>query len=209
MVFLNPLTNEEEKKLLDLYFEGNEKERKTAKDKLIEHNLRLVAHIAKKFRDNQQIEQEDLLSIGTIGLVKAVNTFKPNKNIKVSTYASKCIENEILMYIRTSKKSKFDISLNDYQSEDVHGKTVSLLDKLIDETADVSKIVINNDSIEMIFKRMDECLNETEKYVIINRYGIGCISKTQNEISEELDISRSYVSRIEKKSLEKLKKIIE
>lgn len=195
------LSAKEEKEYLQLFKSGDI----NAKNKIIEHNLRLVAHITKKYASNPN-EHDDLISIGTIGLIKAVNTFDENKGIKLATYASRCIENEVLMYFRGTKKSSQDISINEPIDSDSEGNPLTLMDIIsIDDTiADDINLKIQ---INQLYKFIDEIKDEREKTIIILRYGLyGNPSLTQNQIAEKLDISRSYVSRIEKKVIEKLRK---
>lgn len=194
------LSQAEEQKCLTDYKNGD----MNAKNKIIEHNLRLVAHIVKKYSSNQE-EQDDLISVGTIGLIKGVNTFDESKGIKLATYASKCIENEILMYFRSKKKSAQDISVNEPIDADSEGNPLTLMDIIFteDDTAEKTDEKI---TIEKIYKHIDELENEREKTIIIMRYGLYDTEPyTQIEIAEMLDISRSYVSRIEKKVIEKLR----
>ncbi len=212
MYFLKPLSTEEELIVLEQYFNGNEEERKTAKNKLIEHNLRLVAHFAKRYFDssqqNFQYDYEELISIGIIGLIKGINTFSADKKTKLSTYAGRCIENELRMYLRSKKKHNNNISLDESQSSDADGNEVSMLDKLIDEHVDVENDVITKMQIVKLNEIFENVLTEKEIFVIKKRYGIECIEETQQEIADTLNISRSYVSRIEKKALSKLKKAL-
>ena len=178
----------------------------TARKKLIEHNLRLVVYIAKKF-DNTGVGVEDLISIGTIGLIKAINTFNPEKNIKLATYASRCIENEILMTFRAGKKYAKDISLYDPIGVDKDGETVSRMDVLEAEGKEVLETIILKQEIEQLYRAYEACLKETEKIVLRSRYGLfGGKEQTQREIAARLGISRSYVSRIEKRALEKMRR---
>ncbi|TCN19754.1 RNA polymerase sporulation sigma factor SigK [Mesobacillus foraminis] len=197
--FPQPLSSDDERKYLQLMAEGDDHARKM----LIEHNLRLVAHIAKKF-ENTVIESEDLISIGTIGLIKAVESFSHGKGTKLSTYASRCIENEILMSLRSSKKTKKDVSLNDAIGQDQEGNEISLMDILKSESADVLDTIQLNLELEKVNKYL-EVLDPREKEVIISRFGLGGQKeKTQDVLSKELGISRSYVSRIEKRALMKM-----
>lgn len=197
--FPQPLSSDDERKYLQLMAEGDD----YARSMLIEHNLRLVAHIAKKF-ENTVIESEDLISIGTIGLIKAVESFSHGKGTKLSTYASRCIENEILMSLRSSKKTKKDVSLNDPIGQDQEGNEISLMDILKSESADVLDTIQLNLELEKVNKYL-EVLDTREKEVIISRFGLGGQKeKTQDVLSKELGISRSYVSRIEKRALMKM-----
>ena len=172
---------------------------------MVEHNLRLVAHIIKKYYINSD-EQEDLVSIGTIGLIKAINTFNIEKNIKLSSYASRCIENEILMHFRNNKKSSQDVSLNETIDTDKDGNPLTLMDILSvdDNILDNLDTKVN---LEKLSKYMDAVLSKREKEIIIYRYGLfGKDKLTQRELAKRLSISRSYISRIEKKALNSLRK---
>lgn len=199
--FPKPLKKAEEQQYLALAAQGDI----GARNKLVEHNLRLVAHIIKKYYQNCG-GQEDLVSIGTIGLIKAVNTFNPQKNIKLSSYASRCIENEILMHFRNNRKSAQDVSLNDAIDIDKDGNPLTLMDILASDR-DVAEDVDTALRLEVLGKYIDETLTEREKEIILGRYGIGGARiLTQRELAKQLHISRSYISRIEKKALEKLRK---
>jgi RNA polymerase sporulation-specific sigma factor len=176
---------------------------KIARNKLIEHNLRLVAHIVKKF-DYKNIDQDDLISIGTIGLIKGVDSFSKSHGTKITTYCARCIENEILMYFRSNKKYGNDVSLNDYIGVDKDGNSISLIDVIQDEDVDLSIKISNAIDIEALIKYLD-VLKKQEREIIIKRYGLfNSKEYTQKEIAHEMGISRSYVSRIEKKALYKL-----
>jgi RNA polymerase sporulation-specific sigma factor len=178
-----------------------------AKDVLIQHNLRLVAHIAKKF-DNVAEDQDDLISIGTIGLIKAINTFNPGKKVKLGTYAARCIENEILMHIRAQRKHKCEVSLNEPIGTDSEGNQISLRDILGTDGDMVAEEVAQNCEYLNLLRHM-HCLTGREQKVVAMRYGLdGTDALTQKEVGERLGVSRSYVSRIEKKALEKLMKAI-
>jgi RNA polymerase sporulation-specific sigma factor len=197
--FPQPLSPQEEEKYLQLMAQGDQK----ARNILIEHNLRLVAHIVKKF-ENTGEDTEDLISIGTIGLIKAIESYSQGKGTKLATYAARCIENEILMHLRSLKKTKKDISLHDPIGQDKEGNEISLLDILKSESEDVVDIIQLNIELEKIKKYID-ILDEREKEVIISRFGLDLKKeKTQREIAKELGISRSYVSRIEKRALMKM-----
>lgn len=203
-IFPKPLSRKDEEKYFELMSKGDKK----AKDKLIEHNLRLVAHIVKKYNPLPQ-EQEELISIGTIGLIKSVSTFDYKKGAKFATYASRCIENEILMNFRTAKKSAGDVYINEPIETDKDGNTLTLID-LMDDGNDINKQVDLMIYSEQLMRFVEECLTNREKKIIVMRYGLyRTIPRTQNEVAEILDISRSYVSRIEKKALEKLRKMYE
>lgn len=193
------LSPSEENELLKRMGEGD----KSARDKLIEHNLRLVAHVVKKYYTDK-VEQDDLISIGTIGLIKGISTFKPNKGIKLATYAARCIENEILMYFRSLKKTAQDISINDPIETDKEGNNLSLIDVIADDKNILDEIDVRIKT-EKLKSYMDEVLTPREKIIISLRFGlIGGSEKTQREVAKQLKISRSYVSRIEKKALIKL-----
>lgn len=198
-----PLSKEDENFYLILSESGDIE----AKNKLIEHNLRLVVFLAKKY-ENTNIDLEDLVSIGTIGLIKGVNTYKMDKNIKLATYASRCIDNEILMYLRKNKKRRGDISFEESLSYDVDGNELHLEDILGTEPDTVSKKL--EDKIERdVLKKEIEKLEERDKRIMILRYGLlNHDEMTQKEVAELLGISQSYISRIEKKVIKRLKNII-
>ena len=203
--FPKPLTSEEEKEYLKQYSEGSIE----AKNILIERNLRLVAHIVKKYT-NYQKDSEDLISIGTIGLIKAITTFKNDKGIKLATYAARCIENEILMYIRTNKKYNRDVYLQDTVGIDKDGNEVTLEDKIADEGMSIDEEVALNIQSKTLYEKIKKVLKGREKKIIELRYGLVDEEElTQKDIAKMLGISRSYVSRIEKKALEKLYKEME
>ena len=194
-----PLSPEEEAELLERLSNGEEEIRQT----LVERILRLVVYIAKKF-DNTGVGVEDLISIGTIGLIKAINTFNPDKNIKLATYASRCIENEILMYFRSDKKNNKNISLNEQVGFDKDGNEITFLDILKTPNPDFAMDIHNQNNISLL-KDYFKVLNEREKEIITKRYGLNNTNEvTQKEIAKELGISRSYVSRIEKRALTKM-----
>lgn len=198
--FPKPLSEDKEKEYLLKSKNGDIK----ARNILVEHNLRLVAHIIKKYYA-VNVDQDDLVSIGTIGLIKAINTFDMDKNIKLSSYASRCIENEILMHFRNLKKSSQNVSLEDAVDIDKDGNTLKLMDLLSidDDFADNLDKKLN---LQKINKYLTETLTKRELQIINLRYGLnGSKPLTQREVSSIMDISRSYVSRIEKKALEKLK----
>ena len=198
-VFPAPLEIEEEEKYIKLMEQGD----KNARNKLIEHNLRLVAHIVKKFESKYK-DTDDLISIGTIGLIKGIDSFNSEKKIRITTYVARCIENEILMFFRANKKYNNDISLNDYIGLDKDGNEISLLDVLPDDNIDLATKIHNNINIELLMNYLD-ILNKREKEIIIKRYGLFNNEEyTQKDIAKELKISRSYVSRIEKRALTKL-----
>lgn len=194
-----PLEKEEEQRLIQLLPKGDPQARAT----LIEHNLRLVVYIARKF-ENTGVHIEDLVSIGSIGLIKAVNTFNPEKNIKLATYASRCIENEILMYLRVTKKTKRDISIHDRIGQDKEGNEITLMEVLKNDEIDIVEKLQYHFDKEKVYRFLS-VLDEREQLVIIERFGLlKQKEKTQREIAKQLGISRSYVSRIEKRALTKL-----
>ena len=198
-VFPDPLTKEEEKKCVSLMHMGD----KEARNKLIEHNLRLVAHIVKKY-DHKKNDVDDLISIGTIGLIKGVDSFSYKKGTRLTTYAAKCIENEILMYYRSDKKNNKNISLNESIGFDKDGNEITFLDILKTPKPDFENDIQKKDNI-VLLKKYFNVLNEREKEIIIKRYGLNNEEEvTQKEIAKQLGISRSYVSRIEKRALTKI-----
>ncbi|WP_246940605.1 RNA polymerase sporulation sigma factor SigK [Bacillus pinisoli] len=197
--FPQPLSSSEEQKYLNLMAEGDDE----ARNLLIEHNLRLVAHIVKKF-ENTGEDAEDLISIGTIGLIKAIESYSQGKGTKLATYAARCIENEILMHLRALKKTKKDVSLHDPIGQDKEGNEISLIDVLKSESEDIIETIQLNMELEKIKEYID-ILDEREREVITGRFGLDLQKeKTQREIAKELGISRSYVSRIEKRALMKM-----
>lgn len=201
--FPRPLSEAEERECLERCAAGD----KEARDRLIEHNLRLVAHIAKKF-ESTGIDKEDLISIGTIGLIKAVNTFDASKNIRVATYGARCIENEILMYIRSTKNARNECYLGEPIGKDKEGNEMTLQETLGTEPGEILDKVEADDDVRVLGEVFD-VLTPKEQYVIIHRYGLGQREeKTQREIAAALGISRSYISRIEKKAVGKLRKAI-
>lgn len=194
--FPHPLTAKEEKECLEKMKNGD----KAAKSKLIEHNLRLVAHIIKKYYSNYN-DQDDLISIGTIGLIKAVNTFDSSKGIRLSSYAARCIENEVLMYFRYAKKSSQDISISEPIDTDKDGNALTLLDTMSTEDNILDNLDCKIKS-EQLKQYINEVLTPRERTIIQLRYGLdGLKPLTQREVAKKMGISRSYVSRIEKKSL--------
>ena len=201
--FPQPLNEDDEAMCIRRLQEGDIE----ARELLIRHNLRLVAHIAKKF-DNVAEDQDDLISIGTIGLIKAINTFDPNKRAKLGTYAARCVENEILMHIRAQRKYKCEVSLNEPIGTDADGNQISLRDILGTEGDVVADEVALSCEYRNLRKHM-QCLTEREQKVIAMRYGLsGGEALTQKDVGHSLGVSRSYVSRIEKKALEKLMKAV-
>ena len=198
-VFPDPLSKEEEEKAVSLMHLGD----KDARNKLIEHNLRLVAHIVKKY-DHKKNDADDLISIGTIGLIKGVDSFSYKKGTRLTTYAAKCIENEILMYYRSDKKNSKNISLNESIGFDKDGNEITFLDILKTPKPDFENDIQKKDNI-VLLKKYFNILDEREKEIIIKRYGLNNEREvTQKEIAKQLGISRSYVSRIEKRALTKI-----
>lgn len=199
-----PLSKEEEQEIIDKIREGNVELR----DKLVEHNLRLVVYIAKKF-ENSGVNIEDLISIGTIGLIKAVNTFKADKNIKLATYASRCIENEILMYLRKINQQRLDISLDEPLNVDWDGNELLLSDVLGSDGLEINDNVEQEDEKRILHNCMKE-LSPRERLIMNMRFGMGGKKEhTQKEVADILGISQSYISRLEKRIILKLKRDIE
>ena len=197
--FPEPLTKEEE----DLYVEKSKLGDKESRSKLIEHNLRLVAHIVKKY-DSKNEDTDDLISIGTIGLIKGVDSYSKKKNTRLTTYAARCIENEILMHFRNNKKRSKDISINDSIGFDKEGNEITILDILKTPTPDFALDIHKEDNITDL-KKYFNVLTDREKEIIVQRYGLDNNDEiTQKEIAKKLGISRSYVSRIEKRALTKI-----
>ena len=202
--FSAPLSASEERRYLSLLQEGDEQQKKLARDTLIVRNLRLVAHIATKYQ-NVDEDMEDLISIGTIGLIKAIESFDSSKG-KLSTYASRCIDNELLMLLRFKKKTSREISLYDPIGTDKEGNEISLLDVTGSEQSDVLTKVEDAQHLEKLPSLIEERLNDRERLIIVLRYGLlSGEEMTQRSIGKKLGISRSYVSRIEKRALEKLR----
>lgn len=198
--FPKPLNREEEEKYLKLHSKGD----KAAKDILIERNLRLVAHMVKKYHNTGR-DVEDLISIGTIGLIKGIDTFKFDKGARLATYAARCIDNEILMNIRQNKKTQMEVSLHDPIGSDKEGNEINLLDILGTDPDEVIDKVDLKFETKKLYNSIDEVLGKREKIIVQLRYGlIDGDYKTQREIAEILKISRSYVSRIESRALDKL-----
>ena len=202
--FPKPLTEEEEQKFLALSAQGDLE----ARNILVERNLRLVAHIMKKYYA-QTADQEDLISIGTIGLIKGITTFDPGKGARLATYAARCVENEILMHFRAGRKSAQDVSLSDYIETGTDGAPLALQD-VVSEDTDLLEQVAGKESICNLRRAVDSCLTEQERLVICLRYGLGAEEPLrQREVADRTGISRSYVSRIEKRALGKLRAALE
>ena len=202
--FKQPLTAKEEAVYLNLLETGEKDERAQAKKILTEHNLRLVAHIAKKYQ-NVDEEMEDMISIGTIGLIKAIDSFDAGKG-KLSTYASRCIDNELLMFLRAKKKTSREVSLYEPIGTDREGNEISLLDIIEQDQVDVIDRMEAEDKLSRLSGLIHDTLSDREKEIITLRYGLTSEHEvTQREIGRKLGISRSYVSRIEKRALEKLR----
>lgn len=200
--FQSPLNALEEKKYLEQLNVGSEQARAI----LIERNMRLVAHIAKKYQ-NAEEEMEDLISIGSIGLIKAVSTFKNEKGNRLGTYAARCIENELLMYFRSKKKTAKDVSLYEPIGTDKEGNQIKLMDVVESPEVELWEKVMLKKNISQLYHMLPQVLDEREQMIICKRYGLyNTKPATQREIADRLGISRSYVSRIEKKALEKLRK---
>lgn len=198
-VFPDPLSKEDEDKYVKLALEGN----KEARDILIEHNLRLVAHIVKKY-DHKKEDSDDLISIGTIGLIKGVDSFSYERGTRITTYCARCIENEIRMYYRSDKKNNKNISINESVGFDKDGNEITFLDILKTPKPDFALDIHNQNNLDLL-KDYFKVLNTREKEIIIKRYGLNNHDEvTQKEIAKELGISRSYVSRIEKRALTKM-----
>lgn len=199
--FLEPLSLDEEEKSIEGLLKGDVKSR----NKLIEHNLRLVAHIVKKY-DKDNVLTDDLISIGTIGLIKGIDTYKEGKNVRITTYCARCIENEILMFFRKNNKYNKDISINETLGYDKDGNSIMIQDVLKTEDSDFCDEIDIRDNIKLLYKYLD-VLTPRERNIINNRYGLNNTnSLTQKKISKKMGISRSYVSRIEKRALTKLYK---
>lgn len=202
--FPKPLTEEEERHYLALSARGDTE----ARNILVERNLRLVAHIMKKYYA-QTADQEDLISIGTIGLIKGITTFDPSKGARLATYAARCVENEILMYFRAGRKSAQDVSLSDYIETGTDGTPLALQD-VVSEDTDLMEQVAFQESVRNLRRAVDTCLSPQERTVIRLRYGLDTEEPLrQREVAERTGISRSYVSRIEKRALKKLRAALE
>ena len=198
--FPNPLTPSEEKEYIQKYTEGDLQ----AKHILIERNLRLVAHVIKKYQYVDE-DPEDLISIGTIGLIKAIVTFNPSKGNRLAAYASKCVENEILMHLRARKKTSKEISLYEPIGTDREGNEIKLYDIIETDEDDIPERVCLKENIQKLYEKVENELSQREKLVLKMRYGLYGEEYTQREVAKQLGISRSYVSRIEKSAVEKLR----
>ena len=196
-----PLKGEEERKVIDQAVSGNQK----ARDTLIEHNLRLVVYVAKRYDNSTNCPLEDLISIGTIGLVKAINTFKADKNIKLATYASRCIENEILMYLRKNNKIRYEISLDEPLNIDYDGNELLLGDIVGTDDDLVEQEMMKSDQRKLFYEALKD-LNQREKEILILRYGLSNHDElTQKDVAKLLGISQSYIPHLEKKIIKKLR----
>ena len=201
-----PLAGEDEAVCIEML--TSDESGQLARKQLIEHNLRLVVYIAKKF-DNTGVGVEDLISIGTIGLIKGITTFDASKGARLATYAARCVENEILMYFRSTRKSAQDVSLSDYIETGTDGAPLELMD-VICEDCDLLEQVSDREAVFRLRQAMGRCLTEQERTVVILRYGLGGRAPLrQRQVAERLGISRSYISRIEKRALQKLRKELE
>ena len=199
--FLSPLTMEQESECLKKMKNGDLE----ARNELIERNMRLVAHVAKKYQ-NPEDEMEDLISIGTIGLIKAVETYKEDYGSRLATYAARCIDNELLMHFRAKKKTPKEVSLYERIGTDKEGNQIQLLDVVVSEDEDVVELLEQDRKVRRLNEIIPQTLSGRELFIIINRYGLyGKKTMTQREIARKLGISRSYVSRIEKRAIEKLR----
>lgn len=198
-VFKEPLSKEDEEKYINLLLQKDKK----ARDILIEHNLRLVAHITKKY-ENTNIDNDDLISIGTIGLIKGIDSYSKKHGTKITTYCARCIENEILMFFRSNKKNNNNISLDEPIGYDKEGNDITILDVLKTPKPDYIEKMHTKDNIKLLHKYLKN-LTKQEQEIIIKRYGLGNFEEqTQKEIAKEMKISRSYVSRIEKRAITKI-----
>lgn len=203
--FLSPLSKEQEKICLDKLAQND----KEARDELILHNMRLVAHVTKKYAAGEEDTQE-LISIGTIGLIKAVSSFKPDYGNRFATFAIRCIENEILMYFRNKRKSRGDVSIFEPIGTDKEENQIHLVDVIENDQNDVLEDISRANDLKKLKNGMKQMLSKREYYILVKRFGLdGNDELTQRQIAKELGISRSYVSRIEKAALKKLKKILE
>lgn len=203
-LFPEALSSEEEKKYIQMMSKGDEE----ARNILIEHNLRLVAHVCKKYA-NSNVDQDDLISIGSIGLIKGINSYDVHKNIKLSTYISKCIDNEILMYLRTTKKLNSEVYLEDPIGKDKDDNTITLKEILENDDKPIEEEIELKLRIKKLYEKIKSSLQERERTILELRFGLnGAEPQTQHEIAKEMGISRSYVSRIETKAISKLAKEI-
>ena len=203
--FLSPLSKEQEKICLDKLAQND----KEARDELILHNMRLVAHVTKKYAAGEEDTQE-LISLGTIGLIKAVSSFKPDYGNRFATFAIRCIENEILMYFRNKRKSRGDVSIFEPIGTDKEGNQIHLVDVIENDQNDVLEDISRANELKKLKNGMKQMLSKREYYILVKRFGLdGNDELTQRQIAKELGISRSYVSRIEKAALKKLKKMLE
>lgn len=199
--FPKPLSPAEESELVARMQAGDEE----ARGKLIERNLRLVAHVVKKYGNAPGVDSEDLISIGTIGLIKAVDSFKGDKKIRLATYAARCIHNEILMHFRAQKHRRTELSLDEPVGTDGDGNSISLINILHEEAEDIEDGIVLKNNINKLYACINTCLSRRERDVLMLRFGLdGCDALAQREIAKKMHISRSYVSRIEKKAIEKL-----
>ena len=202
--FPKPLSAEEERYYLERSAQGDME----ARNVLVERNLRLVAHVMKKYYA-QTSDQEDLISIGTIGLIKGITTFDASKGARLATYAARCVENEILMYFRSQRKSAQDVSLSDYIETGADGAPLALMD-VISEDCDLLEEVSGREAVGLLRRAVERCLTEQERQVVVLRYGLGGGAPLrQRQVAEKLGISRSYISRIEKRALGKLRQALE
>lgn len=200
-----PLKGQQEKEIIEKVVSGDQK----ARDLLIEHNLRLVVYVAKRYDNSANCPLEDLISIGTIGLVKAINTFKADKNIKLATYASRCIENEILMYLRKTNQQKFEVSIDEPLNVDWDGNEL-LLSDILGTDDDTVSVNIENEAEKRVLLEAVEKLDEREKLIMELRFGLNNRpEKTQKEVADMIGISQSYISRLEKRIIKRLKKDME
>lgn len=203
-LFPEALSSEEEKKYIQMMSKGDEE----ARNILIEHNLRLVAHVCKKYA-NSNVDQDDLISIGSIGLIKGINSYDVHKNIKLSTYISKCIDNEILMYLRSIKKLNSEVYLEDPIGKDKDDNTITLKEILENDDKPIEEEIELKLRIKKLYEKIKSSLQERERFILELRFGLnGAEPQTQHEIAKEMGISRSYVSRIETKAINKLAKEI-
>lgn len=201
-LFPEPLSSEEEKKYLELLKEGDEE----ARNILIERNLRLVAHVCKKY-STTKVEQDDLISIGTIGLIKGINSFDSSKGVRLATYVSRCVDNEVLMFLRSNKKVNAEVYLEDPIGKDKDDNTVTLQEILENNEKNIEDEVDLKFKVKKLYEKMKEVLKAREKTILELRFGLGGKKpQTQNEIADSMGISRSYVSRIETKAIGKLAK---